>query len=193
MIQQLVVASNNSHKIEEMSSLLGSSFLLMRLTDISCFEELPETQDTLEGNSLQKAQYVFDRYKVSCFADDSGLEVEALHGEPGVYSAMYAGAQRNAEDNINLLLQKLEDVRNRRAQFRTVITLVEPSRTTSFEGVVKGEITTLKRGTSGFGYDPVFQPQGYTKTFAEMTLVEKNRISHRAIALNKLVDYLKKR
>jgi XTP/dITP diphosphohydrolase len=190
-MQVFVVASNNQHKIEEMNSLLGSSFLLKSLADISCSEELPETQDTLEGNSLQKAKYVFDHYGVSCFADDTGLEVEALNGEPGVDSAHYAGAQRSAADNINLLLQKLNDQHNRKARFRTIITLVEPSGIKAFEGEVRGEIIAEQRGEMGFGYDPVFLPEGYSKTFAEMTLEEKNKISHRAMAITKLVEYLK--
>ncbi len=189
----LVAATNNQHKIEEMNALLGSSFLLKRLEDIGCFEELAETQTTLEGNALQKAQYVFDNYHAPCFADDTGLEVEALGNEPGVFSARYAGAQRSASDNINLLLENLSGKSNRKAQFRTVIALVDVSGTHFFEGVVKGEITTEKRGAKGFGYDPVFLPMGYTQTFAEMTLEQKNSISHRALAMNKLVDYLAKR
>lgn len=186
----LVAATNNKYKVEEMNALLGSSFLLKRLEEIGCHEELPETQATLEGNALQKAQYVFDHFHVSCFADDTGLEVEVLNGEPGVYSARYAGEQRNADDNINLLLKKLEGAENRKAQFRTVIVLVEESGSHFFEGIVKGEIATERRGGKGFGYDPVFLPIGYSKTFAEMTLEEKNKISHRAMAMNKLVDYL---
>jgi XTP/dITP diphosphohydrolase len=190
-MQVFVVASNNQHKIEEMNSLLGSSFLLKSLADISCSEELPETQGTLEGNSLQKAKYVFDHYGVSCFADDTGLEVEALNGEPGVDSAHYAGEQRSADDNIELLLQKLDDKHNRKARFRTIITLVAPSGIKAFEGEARGEIIAERRGQKGFGYDPVFLPEGYSKTFAEMTLAEKNKISHRAMAITKLVEYLK--
>jgi len=186
-----VVASNNQHKIEEMNSLLGSSFLLKGLAEIGCFDALPETQDTLEGNSLQKAKYVFDHYGVSCFADDSGLEVEALDGEPGVNSAHYAGEQRSADDNIDLLLQNLKKETNRKARFRTIIALVEPSGIWAFEGEVRGEIISEKRGIKGFGYDPVFLPDGYTRTFAEMTLQEKNKISHRAMAIAKLIEYLK--
>ncbi len=191
-MQTLVAATNNNHKIEEMNALLGSSFLLKGLAEIGCVEELPETQTTLEGNALQKAQYVFDRYKVSCFADDTGLEVEALNNAPGVYSARYAGEQRNADDNIELLLKNLKGLTNRNAQFRTVIALVNPDGYWLFEGIVKGEIIMKRRGAAGFGYDPVFKPLGYDKTFGEMTLAEKNQISHRAIAINKLVDYLSK-
>lgn len=191
-MQTLVAATNNEHKIQEMNSLLGSSFLLKGLVEIGCAEELPETQPTLEGNALQKAQYVFNRYRVSCFADDTGLEVEALNHAPGVYSARYAGEQRNADDNIELLLKNLKGLTNRNAQFRTVIALVNPDGYWLFEGIVKGEIIMERRGAAGFGYDPVFKPLGYDKTFAEMTLAEKNQISHRAIAINKLVDYLSK-
>ncbi len=190
MKHELVIASNNRHKIEEMNSLLGSSFLLKSLAEIGCYEELPETQASIAGNSLQKAQYVYDHYGVACFADDSGLEVEALQGEPGVHSAYYAGPQRSADDNIRLLLEKLNRQSNRKAQFKTIITLVEPEGVQSFEGIVPGTILTEKRGTGGFGYDPVFLPDGETKTFAEMTMEEKNRISHRARALQKLADYL---
>lgn len=190
-MELLVLATNNTHKIKEMNSLLGSSFLLKGLADIGCFEELPETQTTIQGNSLQKAQYVFDHYKVSCFADDSGLEVEALNGEPGVYSAMYAGPQRSFDDNIELLLRNMTNVENRNAQFRTIITLVQPSGINYFEGICKGTIGFKKKGSQGFGYDPVFTPLGHSRTFAEMSLEEKNTISHRSIAITKLADYLR--
>ena len=190
---ELCFATNNVHKIEEIRALLGSFFLLKTLQDIGCNEELAETQNTIEGNSLQKARYVFDRYQVPCFADDTGLEVEALGGEPGVYSARYAGEQKNSEDNIRLLLKKLEGVPNRKARFRTVITLAEADGISTFEGIVKGTIRLEKSGTYGFGYDPVFQPEGFNKTFGEMNLTEKSMISHRAIAVKKLVDFLKKK
>lgn len=170
--------------------MLGSPFLLKGLADIGCLEELPETHTTLEGNSLQKARYVFDLYKIPCFADDTGLEVGALKGEPGVHSARYAGEHRNPEDNIDLLLQKLHNTENRKARFRTVITLMEFSGVHTFEGIVEGEILLMRRGDQGFGYDPVFRPYGYDKTFAEMSLEEKNRISHRGEAVRKLVEYL---
>lgn len=191
-MRELVVASNNKHKIEEMNSLLGSSFLLKGLSEIGCYEELAETQDTLEGNALQKAAYVFNNYHLPCFADDTGLEVDALNGEPGVYSAHYAGPHRNSDDNIELLFQKLGSLKNRQAQFRTIITLVESSGVKFFEGILTGEIIHEKRGNQGFGYDPVFQPLGFDKTLAEMSMNEKNRISHRALAINKLIDYLTK-
>lgn len=189
-METLVLASNNPHKIQEMSQVIDSSFLLKGLADIGCFEELPETQETIEGNALQKAQYVYDNYQSVCFSDDSGLEVEALNGEPGVHSAHYAGSQRSADDNIQKLLKNLEGVKNRNAQFRTVIALVNPSGHIFFEGIIQGEILSKRKGTGGFGYDSIFKPHGYTKTFAEMTIEEKNKISHRAIAIRKLAEYL---
>jgi XTP/dITP diphosphohydrolase len=192
-MKSVCFATNNEHKIEEIRAQLGSFFLLKKLEDIGCFEELSETQRTIEGNSLQKAKHVFDHYQVPCFADDTGLEVEALDGEPGVYSARYAGEQKNSEDNIQLLLTKLSDKQNRKARFRTVITLAEADGISTFEGVVEGIILVEKRGTGGFGYDPVFQPHGYNKTFAEMSLSEKSKISHRAIAMNKLIQFLTKK
>lgn len=184
-------ASNNKHKLEEIKSVVGRKFEIVSLADIKCNEELPETRNTLEGNSLQKAEYILQHYNTPCFADDTGLEVEALHGAPGVYSARYAGNHRSNDDNIALLLQNLKSDTNRKAQFRTVITLIgveaEP---VFFEGIICGEIITEKRGSSGFGYDPVFVPEGHSRTFAEMTLEEKNQLSHRAIAVKKLAEYL---
>jgi XTP/dITP diphosphohydrolase len=187
---KLCFATNNSHKLEEVRHAI-KHFQIVSLEEINCFEELTETRDTLEGNSLQKAEYVFDKYKIPCFADDTGLEVEALNNGPGVYSARYAGPQRNAEDNIDLLHKNLLGKSNLNARFRTVISLVglEPS-PVLFEGIVSGSITLDRRGTSGFGYDPVFLPQGYAKTFAEMTMDEKNELSHRARAVKKLEAYL---
>jgi XTP/dITP diphosphohydrolase len=162
------------------------------LEQIGCYEDLAETSDTMEGNSLQKAQYVFDNYKLSCFADDSGLEVDALHGAPGVYSARYAGPQRDDEDNIQLLLKNLSGITNRNARFRTVITLIQDDGSVkTFEGVVAGNIIHEKKGIDGFGYDPIFQPDGYSQTFAEMTLEAKNKMSHRSRAMQKLVAYLR--
>lgn len=186
-------ATNNQHKIKEMSALLGSSFLLAGLADVGCHEELPETQPTIEGNSLQKAQYVLDHYGVACFADDTGLEVDALHGAPGVYSARYAGEHKNSNDNIDLLLQNLRGVTSRGAQFKTVITFVEKDAVYAFEGIVRGSILDTRKGTDGFGYDPVFVPDGYDRTFAEMTLDEKNKISHRGIAVRKLIAFLQEK
>lgn len=188
---RICFATNNRHKLEEVQAILGPPFLIQSLEEIGCREELAEDQTTLEGNSNQKAQYVFDRYHVSCFADDTGLEVEALNNAPGVYSARYAGEQRSAEDNMNLLLANLKEQSNRQAQFRTVVTLITGSGKWQFEGVVKGVILQEKRGAMGFGYDPLFLPDGFTKTLAEMTLEEKNKISHRARAIAKLVDFLK--
>lgn len=189
---ELCFASNNEHKLSEIRPLLEPDFRILSLSEIGCFEELEETQNTLEGNSFQKADYVFRKYNLPCIADDSGLEVEALDGEPGVYSARYAGPQRNNDDNMNLLLKKLSDKKNRTAQFRTIITLIGLGPTQLFEGIVKGEIISDKRGTKGFGYDPIFQPSGFDKTFAEMELDEKNKFSHRARAIQKLIAFLKK-
>ena len=187
---KLCFATNNSHKLEEVRHAI-KDFQIVSLEEIKCFEELPETRDTLEGNSLQKAEFVFNKYKFPCFADDTGLEVEALNNAPGVYSARYAGPQRNSDDNIDLLLKNLHGKENRLARFRTVISLVgfEPT-PLLFEGIIDGSITLDKRGSSGFGYDPIFLPDGYAKTFAEMTLAEKNNLSHRAQAVKKLEAYL---
>ena len=190
-MKALCFATNNNNKTEEIRALLGPFFLLKNLKDIGCAEELPETQFTIEGNARQKAQYVFDNYGIACFADDTGLEVEALHGEPGVYSARYAGSQRNDRDNMSLLLSRLEKSDNRKARFKTVISWVENGLTESFEGLVYGTIIDSPRGSNGFGYDPVFVPDGFDKTFAEMELAEKNLISHRAIAVKKLINFLR--
>ena len=189
---QVVAATNNAHKISEIRPLLEPDFRILSLDDIGCHDELPETENTLEGNSLQKANYVHRRYHLPCFADDTGLEVDALEGAPGVFSARYAGEHKNSEDNITLLLKNLRGNSNRKARFRTVITLVGLNGTETFEGIINGEIVEDRRGAAGFGYDPVFQPDGHQRTMAEMTLGEKNRISHRAIAVRKLVDYLKR-
>ena len=183
-------ATNNEHKLEEIRAILGDKFKILSLEEIGCNEELPEERDTLEGNSLQKAEYVFQKYKVACFADDTGLEVEALRGAPGVYSARYAGDQRNSEHNIDLLLKNLEGKGNRKATFRTVITLIQPSVLHQFEGIVEGSILEDRKGKGGFGYDPVFLPKGFSKTLAEMSMEEKNQISHRARATEKLVEFL---
>ena len=167
-------------------AVLGGTFQLVTLADVGCKEELPETQETIAGNAYQKASYVWNHYKIPCFADDTGLEVGVLNGAPGVFSARYAGPQRNSKDNLNLLLKRLEGFLNREAQFRTVISLILPQGEWLFEGIVKGVILTELRGTGGFGYDPVFQPHGSLKTLAEMTMEEKNEISHRARAVKKL-------
>lgn len=185
-------ATNNAHKLEEVRNKVAAlSVNIKSLSDIGCTEELPETQETIPGNSLQKADYVLKHYGVPCFADDTGLEVDALGGAPGVYSARYAGPQRNSADNIALLLRNLDHVENRKARFRTVITLMGFQKDPiAFEGIVNGHICADLRGTSGFGYDPVFIPEGETRTFAEMSMAEKNALSHRAIAVSKLIAYL---
>ncbi len=189
-MKKLCFATNNSHKVEEVQAVLGNRFELSTLKQIGCNEELPETGNTLEANSLQKASYLFDNYQVNCFADDTGLEVTALNGEPGVYSARYAGEQRSHSDNINLLLKNLSGKTNRSAQFRTVITLIIDGKVEQFEGVVKGEIIETLRGNEGFGYDPIFIPEGFDRTFAEMSMEEKGKISHRGRAFEKLVQFL---
>jgi len=186
----LCFATNNAHKLEEIQAILGDSFELLSLKEINCTEELPETGNTLEANSLQKAQYLYDHYQINCFADDSGLEVDSLGGEPGVYSAHYAGEQRSHGDNIYLLLKNLADKTNRSAQFRTVITLIQNGKIAQFEGIIKGKIISESRGEEGFGYDSIFIPEGHTTTFAEMSLTEKGKISHRARAFRKLVTFL---
>lgn len=187
---RLCFATNNQHKIEEVQALLGHQFNVVSLQEVGCHEELAENQVTLEGNSLQKARYVYDHYHVDCFADDTGLEVEILNGEPGVYSARYAGLQRKAEDNMNLLLTNLAGKKNRKARFRTVVTLITKQGPHQFEGILPGTIIYEKRGTQGFGYDPIFLPENCSKTLAEMNLQEKNALSHRARAIEKLVVFL---
>ncbi|HCW07450.1 MAG TPA: non-canonical purine NTP pyrophosphatase, RdgB/HAM1 family [Cytophagales bacterium] len=187
---KLCFATNNQHKIEEVKSMLLPSIDLMSLSAIGCKEELAETTGTIAGNSHQKAEYVFRNYKVNCFADDSGLEVEALNGLPGVDSAIYAGSQRSHSDNISLLLKNLQGIKNRKARFITVITLFLNGAAYQFEGILNGSIGLDLRGENGFGYDPVFIPDGFCKTLAEMTMDEKNKISHRARAIEKLVKFI---
>ena len=189
--RQLVAATNNQHKLSEIRPLIEPDFRILSLEDIGCTDELPETMNTLEGNSMQKASWVFERSHLPCFADDTGLEVDALNGAPGVYSARYAGEQRSNEDNINLLLKELEDKRDRHARFRTIITLIGKNEYQVFEGIVRGIILHKRSGAGGFGYDPVFQPEGFSKTLAQMSMEEKNSISHRGQAIRKLVEYLK--
>ncbi|MFD1817405.1 XTP/dITP diphosphohydrolase [Pseudarcicella hirudinis] len=191
MKTKLCFASNNQHKVEEIKALLGDNFELLTLNEIGCEEELPETGNTMEANSLQKAQYLFDHYKINCFADDSGLEVAALGGEPGVYSARYAGEHRSNADNISLLLKNLEGKEDLSACFRTVITLIRDGVIHQFDGRIDGSIIRELRGDGGFGYDPVFIPSGQELTFAEMSMEQKSKISHRARAFQKFVDYLK--
>lgn len=187
---KLCFATNNKNKLKEVSSLLSEALLLLSLQDIGCTEDLEETQLTIEGNSSQKADYIFNKYKVAVFADDTGLEVDALNGAPGVKSARYAGGERDNEANIQLLLSNLKEKSNRNAQFKTVITLITEKEKVQFEGIVKGRISEVKMGNDGFGYDPIFVPEGYDKSFAQMSMAEKNQISHRGLAVKKLVDYL---
>ena len=187
---QLVFASNNQNKIKEIQLLLPESIQILSLSAIGCFEEIPETADTIEGNAILKANYVTDKYGYNCFADDTGLEVEALNGEPGVYSARYACEQKDANDNMDKLLLNLKDKSNRSAQFKTVIALNLDGNQTLFTGIIKGKIIEEKIGTNGFGYDPIFVADGYDQTFAELTIEEKSRISHRGLAVKQLVEFL---
>ena len=192
MKKKLVVATNNAHKLEEIAAILGNEMELLSLKDIQCFADIPETADTLEGNARQKAMYIYENYGMDCFADDTGLEVEALNGAPGVYSARYAGDGHDSEANMQKLLHELQGKKNRKAQFRTAICLIQEGKEYLFEGVVKGEIIGEKRGGAGFGYDPIFVPEGYEQTFAELGNDIKNTISHRARAVEKLCSFLKK-
>ena len=188
---KLVFASNNKNKIAEIQQQVGSQFQIVSLEDIGCFVDIPETSETIEGNAILKANYVTENFGLPCFADDTGLEIEALNNEPGVYSARYAGEQKNAEDNMNLVLEKLVNETNRKAQFKTIIALNINNQQHLFVGIVKGEITTEKSGNMGFGYDPIFQPEDFSTTFAEMTMEQKSVISHRGIAVEKLINFLK--
>ncbi len=187
---QLVFATNNENKIKEIKSALGNEFEILSLKDINCLEELPETQETLAGNALQKAKYVSENYGVNCFADDTGLIIEALNGEPGVYSARYAGEDRSATKNMEKVLDKLQKSKNRSAYFETSIALIINKEEFLFSGVAKGEITKELSGKDGFGYDPIFKPNGYNKTFAELSIEEKNTISHRGKAFKKMCAFL---
>lgn len=190
-MKKLVFASNNAHKLSEIRAILGDRLEIISLSDLQCHEEIPETADTLEGNALIKARYVWEHYGLYCFADDTGLEVEALGGAPGVYSARFAGEHATFEDNVSLLLERLSGVAApRRARFRTVIALIDEYGTHFFEGSVDGEITLERSGDHGFGYDPVFRPEGREETFAQLTEQEKNSMSHRGRAVQKLVRYL---
>ena len=187
---KLVFATNNLNKLSEIRAMVPSHFKILSLNDINCKQDLPETHPTLQGNALQKAQYVFENYGFNCFADDTGLEIDALGGEPGVYSARYAGSDCNAEKNIKKVLKKLKGNYDREANFRTVIALILDGKNTFFEGHCRGSITNTKSGIEGFGYDPIFIPNGFEKTFAEMTKHEKGTISHRGKAVKKLVEFL---
>ena len=187
---KMVVATNNAHKLKEIAAILGQEIELLSLKDIQCFADIPETADTLEGNARQKAMYIYENYGMDCFADDTGLEVEALGGAPGVFSARYAGEGHDSEANMQKLLKELAGKENRKAQFRTVICLIRNGKEHLFEGIVKGEIIQEKRGGEGFGYDPIFVPEGYDLTFAELGDDVKNTISHRARAVEKLCQCL---
>ncbi|PLX13874.1 MAG: non-canonical purine NTP pyrophosphatase [Marinilabiliales bacterium] len=192
MVKKLVFATNNQHKLTEIEAHLGPDYKLLTLKEINCSEDIPENETTLEGNARAKAIYVKEKYGFDCFADDTGLEIVALNGAPGVYSARYAGEQKNSIDNMNLVLKNLNNEQNRKARFRTVIHLIKGGKHIQFEGIVDGEILDHAVGTAGFGYDPIFKPDEADCSFAEMGLAEKNKISHRARAVNKLVEYLKK-
>ena len=188
---QLVFATNNLNKLKEVQALIPSNIKLLSLKDIGCFEDVPETRNTIEGNATQKAEYIKEQYGFDCFADDTGLEVEALNGAPGVYSARYAGEQRSTQDNMNKLLEELTSKTNRNAQFKTVVALHLNNNLQTFTGICKGEITKTKHGDKGFGYDPIFKPNTFNQTFAEMDLSLKNSIGHRGKVVTKLVEFLK--
>ena len=191
-MKELIFATNNPHKLREIRDLLGDNFKLNSLKDSDFFEDIPETGDTLEKNASQKANFIYKLFSRDVFADDTGLEIDALKGKPGVHSARYAGKEKNSAANTKRVIYELKNVRNRKARFRTVISLIINGKEHSFEGIVEGIILKSQHGQKGFGYDPVFQPSGYSQTFAEMELKQKNLISHRAIAFNKLVGFLKK-
>lgn len=191
-MKKIVFATNNQHKLDEVKKITEGLTEIVSLSEINCFDDIPETADTLEGNALQKAHYVKEKFGFDCFADDTGLEVEALDNAPGVYSARYAGPDHNSESNMKLLLKNMEGVTNRNARFRTVIALLMDGKEYLFDGIVEGVIIDEKRGNSGFGYDPVFVPNGYNETFAQLGSDIKNNISHRAKAVLKLHDFLSK-
>lgn len=192
MNRKYVFATNNAHKLREIKAMLPQSIEILSLEEINCHVEIPETADTLEGNARIKARYVYEHYGLDCFADDTGLDVEALNGAPGVHTARYAGDNHDTEANIDKLLAELNGETNRKAKFRTVIALIEKGEGHLFEGVLEGEIAEKRCGNDGFGYDPVFIPQGTGKTFAELGPDTKNKISHRALAVAKLVDFISK-
>lgn len=188
---ELVFASQNQNKVKEIQGLLPDHVSVKSLKDIACFDDIPEEEPTLEGNALQKAKYIYDKFGVNCFADDTGLEIEALDGAPGVYSARFSGPEKNDDNNIDLVLEKLASQVNRNARFRTVIALILDGKEYLFEGIVRGEIRKERKGTEGFGYDPIFEPEQFGKTFAEMSLDQKNERSHRSRAINRVSDFLR--
>ena len=189
---KLIFATNNQHKLEEVSHLIKDNYKILSLKDINCFEEIPETRDTIKGNASQKSHYIYDKFGIDCFADDTGLEIEALDGRPGVYSARYARIENDFEKNMNKVLAEMNGITNRKARCKTVISLILNGKENFLKGIINGVILTEKRGHEGFGYDPIFQPNGFDKSFAEMDLEEKNKISHRAVAVRNLVNYLSK-
>ncbi|MFA6946395.1 MAG: RdgB/HAM1 family non-canonical purine NTP pyrophosphatase [Pedobacter sp.] len=189
---ELVFASSNEHKVDEIQAIIGENIVLKSLNDIGCFDEIPETGSTFAENAGQKSRYVYEHFRADCFADDSGLEIDALNGEPGVYSARYSGS-RDFEKNMQLVLNRLAGKYNRKARFKTAISLILNGEEFLFEGSIEGNITMQRSGSKGFGYDPIFRPDGYEISFAEMDPAEKNRISHRAIAIQKLISFLKSR
>jgi XTP/dITP diphosphohydrolase len=190
-MHQLIFATNNNHKLEEIRNTVGKQFNILSLYDLGFVDDIPETAETLEGNASLKSNFIHQRFKKNCFADDTGLEVAALNGKPGVHSARYSGSGHDHQKNIEKLLSELQGEKNRLARFRTVISLIYDGKETIFDGIVTGRITEEKHGNKGFGYDPVFIPEGFTKSFAEMDLLEKNELSHRGKAIRKLLAYLK--
>ena len=188
---ELIIASQNQNKLVEFKKILGDKINLFSLSDIGLNQEIPENEKTIKKNAMFKAKFVNIQTGKNVFADDTGLEIDSLNGEPGVYSARYSGVERNSDKNIELVLRKLKNKANRNSRFKTIISLIIDGKSVNFEGVVEGKITEEKRGNNGFGYDPIFQPNGYASTFGEMSLKEKNKISHRSIAINKMVQYLK--
>ena len=188
---ELIIASQNQNKLVEFEKILGDKINLFSLSDIGLNQEIPENEKTIKKNAMFKAKFVNTQTGKNVFADDTGLEIDSLNGEPGVYSARYSGVDRNSDKNIELVLRKLKNKANRNSRFKTIISLIIDGKSVNFEGVVEGKITEKKRGSNGFGYDPIFQPNGYSSTFGEMSLKEKNKISHRSIAINKMIQYLK--
>lgn len=190
-MKKIIFATGNRNKLREVQQMVGDKYTLLTPMDYGIDEDIPETSPTIEGNAIQKARYIFEKTGLDCFADDTGLEIDALNGEPGVYSARYAGEGKSSEDNMTLVLQKMEGTTKRDARFRTVIALIIGGEEHLFEGVIEGEMTTERHGGEGFGYDPIFKPKGYDITFAQMPLEQKNPISHRGRAIAKLIEFLK--
>jgi len=186
----LIFVTNNKFKLEEIQSIIGFKYRIMSLKDINCYDEIPETHMTIEENASEKSHYIYKKYELDCFADDTGLEIDALNGRPGVFSARYAGEGKDFDDNMNKVLSELQNTSNRKARFRTVISLILDGNEYQFEGIVNGQILAQKVGKKGFGYDPIFQPDGFSKSFAQLTMKEKNKISHRGMAIQKMIEFL---